>query len=50
MSQVILGYRMKLAYKGAGAGEMAQWITALVAFTEDPGSVFSTNIVAHNYL
>lgn len=46
-----MGYRVKLAYKGAGAGEMmAHWITALVAFTEDLGSVSSADIVAHNYL
>ena len=33
-----------------GAGEMAQWLKALTALREDPGSVLSTYTAAHNYL
>jgi hypothetical protein len=32
----------------AAAGEMAQWLGALDAFAEDPGSVPSTHMVAYN--
>jgi hypothetical protein len=31
-----------------GAGEMAQWLRALVVLPEDPGSVPSTHCEAHN--
>jgi len=30
------------------AGEMAQWLGVLTVLTEDPGSVLSTCMVAHN--
>jgi hypothetical protein len=33
-----------------GAGEMAWWLRAPVALTEDPGSVSSTHMVAYNHL
>ena len=32
------------------AGEMAQWLSALVALPEDPGSIPSTHMVTYNYL
>jgi hypothetical protein len=32
-----------------GAGEMAQWIRALVALPRELDSVYSTYMVAHNY-
>ena len=36
--------------KEAVAGEMAQWIRALAALPEDPGSIPSTHMAAHNCL
>ena len=33
-----------------GAGESAQWLRALTAFSKDPGSVPSTYMAAHNCL
>lgn len=39
---------LRLGYKG-GAGKMTQQLRALVALAEDPGSVLSTHMVAHNY-
>ena len=30
------------------AGEMAQWLRVLAILPEDPGSVPSTHVVAHN--
>ena len=32
------------------AGEMAQWLRALTALPEDPGSILSTHMAAHNCL
>lgn len=32
------------------AGEMAQWIEALITFAEDLGSVPSTHAVVHSHL
>ena len=32
------------------AGEMVQWLRTLAALPEDPGSILSTHIVAHNCL
>jgi hypothetical protein len=34
--------------RGYGAGEMAQWLGTLVTLAEDPGSLLSTHVVAHN--
>ena len=34
----------------SGAGEMAQWLRALSALAEDPGSIPSTHMVAKNPL
>ena len=33
-----------------GAGEMAQWCRALVAFPEDVGLTSRAHVVSHNYL
>ena len=33
-----------------GAGEMAQWLRALVAFPEVLSSIHINHMVAHNYL
>ena len=35
---------------GLGHGEMAQWLRALVALAEDPGSVRSTHMMSHKCL
>jgi hypothetical protein len=35
---------------GMGAGEEAQWLRALAAFPEDPGSIPSAHMAAHNCL
>ena len=35
---------------GDGTGEMAQWLRALTALSEDPGSIPSTHMAAHNCL
>ena len=41
-----LSERMEIQLKNAsGAGEMAQWLTALVALSEDPSSIPSTHMV-----
>ena len=32
------------------AGEMAQWLRALVVLVKDPGSIPSTHVAAHNCL
>jgi hypothetical protein len=32
------------------AAEMVQWLKALVALAEDPGSVPDTRVVAHSHL
>ena len=42
---ILLGIKKDLR-----AGEMAQWLKALTALPEDPGSILSTHIAAHNYL
>lgn len=34
----------------AEAGEMAQRLTALAAFPDDPGSILSTHVAAHSCL
>lgn len=31
-------------------GERAQWLSALAALPEDLTSIYSTHVVAHNYL
>jgi hypothetical protein len=31
-----------------GAGEMSQWLRVLAALPEDPGSIPSTHMIAHN--
>ena len=33
-----------------GAGEMIQWLRALTALAEEPGSIPSTHMVAKNHL
>ena len=33
-----------------GAGELAQWLRALAALPEDPGSISSTHMVGHTCL
>ena len=33
-----------------GAGEMTQWLRALIALVEDPGSIPITHMAAHNCL
>ena len=41
--------RLFLLEKGAdGVGEVAQWLRALAALPEDPGSIPSTHMTAHN--
>lgn len=32
-----------------GTEEMAQWLTALIIFAEDLGSILSTHMVVHNH-
>jgi hypothetical protein len=32
------------------AGEIAQWLSAVTALPEDPGSIPSNHMVAHNHL
>lgn len=39
-----------LHWKWAGDGEMAQWIEAITALTEDPGSIPRTHMTGHNHL
>jgi hypothetical protein len=34
----------------SSAGKMTQWLRTVVALAEDPGSVLSTYMVAHNLL
>ena len=34
----------------SGVGEIAQRLRAFMAFAEDPGSVPSTHMIAHNHL
>jgi hypothetical protein len=36
--------------EGLEAGEMAQWLRALAALPEDPGSIPSTHMTAHTCL
>jgi len=42
----------KITFKNVvtGAGEMAQWIRALAVLPEDPSSIPSNHMVAHNSL
>jgi hypothetical protein len=35
---------------GHGAGKMAHWLRALAGLPEDPASIPSTNMAAHNCL
>ena len=41
---------LTLQFLACGAGEKAQWLRALAALSEDPGSVPSTHMVANNHL
>jgi hypothetical protein len=43
-------WEKSLKENNVGAGEMAQWLRALTALPEDPSSIPSNHMVAHNHL
>jgi hypothetical protein len=42
--------KLKMQCMAGGAGEMAQWLGALAVFPEDPESIPSPHMAAHNCL
>ena len=49
LSLLVTEHRLIIKENG-GAGEMAQWLRALDALPEDPGSIPSTHMAVHNCL
>lgn len=39
-----------LKLRNSGAGALAQWLRVMAVLTENPGSIFSTHMVAHSCL